>query len=155
MELFQTPVPVPTLVILALFALSAAGQQREKQTGNSNRTLKMMGLETLYGVLCLVNEDVFFSSSVKQSPRYWWWHLAVFVNWLWLVSLPSCQFQFHRDRWEKCYYLNVIAQYCHEVLLSHQSIIAKMFEVQNSDKYCNKYNYNQATVKIYWKPPSH
>ena len=58
-----------------------------------------------------------------------------------------CQFQLHRDRWEKCYYLNVIAQYCHEVLLSHQSIIAKMYEVQNSDKYCNKYNYNQATVK--------
>ena len=60
MELFQTPVPVPTLVILALFALPAAGQQREKQTGNSRRTLKMMGLETLYGVMCLVNEDVFF-----------------------------------------------------------------------------------------------
>jgi len=66
-ELFQTPVPVPTLVILALFALPAAGQQREKQTGNSNRTLKMMGLETLYGVMCLVNKDVFFFFS-KAKP---------------------------------------------------------------------------------------
>ena len=54
-----------------------------------------------------------------------------------------CQFQLHRDRWEKCYYLNVIAQYCYDVLsLSHQSIIVRKYEVQYSDKYCNKYNYN-------------
>ena len=71
MGLFQTTEPVPVPVVLALFAPPALwDNNREKQTGNSNTTLKMIGLETFYslkpqkhmdGVMCFFNEDVFSS----------------------------------------------------------------------------------------------